>query len=1294
MDSFNDAFVFSVATADASKKTNECVDLVSSLYDNPETDQKGGVSGTEQDQNIPITASMSLSAAQDKLNYLASEDSHSQQVTVHLQKQFPNTQQHYQPQPRSLSSHRNNRIHPNPIQPPAVSHAKRASIDELVSNNQQLGQEPIQHGGFVPGFDIWSNKGDGQLLGPNTGVRHDIPSQRRKSESVLHDLTDFSCVTFNSTCQSNAANPSFSVVSASSTRSASPLDANSTYQQSTSGLFGGGSSLNMCLGSLPSELRLHPQSSLDQDVNSGGQFDPLQTGLHPVNHHGNSSNSHEMCGLCSVQQATVSMGGCGHRVCDVCHRHEKHRSMRLFQSEIPPCPFCAHGVVSMPYTAAASDKRSSAQTGVDAIKQSPLPQMNQLSYANQQQQRYTPKKQPPQNSAQEEIYDRYPHDSQYHYMFPGTTGGLFNHSSQSSHYKLPQSFPIQATAVNSSNQRHSLHFQSQEHTSQSSGLNYHASNFQPANSVSLSANQQEYLNLSAVGRLGMISPPTGMWHEGGVGSANSNYGAQDFQYSQQHCPPQAQLAQIQQRRGSQHHIFHPPNSGTGGHHQPHSYYSDVNNNNNNGVSVNMSPSFTILPDLPPAVPPTSPTTNTIQWAVVRVTNIPWDISLQDMHSFFSGFPFPPEHLLSQNVHILMDRATGKTFNSAFIELALTPHQAGMVASARNLKVLKGRLVTVELSSQDELLRAVFPKWIGQFLHGDPVIPGERQKKNRGNSHSAEERNNSPSSGQSTLGARGSNPKQQSETFSTISAIESTTFVTREEINALLVVCRNYKLHFSRKCAERPFENILSIIAKYPWHQPHRILPLHRDHIFELLKLSIESLRTHLNKEYNNIHPTLLTRMVRSAILTPAFTERQKAMVLHVAGCTCPEDIVGWMSPPAPAEAEANDDKINIETKNTPSEDVTLEQVPEGVVEEAQRSTLLLNPEDGCHIDGQIESLGISDETKGNVRLINAIVAQQSAKTSGPPTPPPGDVEINVSNLMESSPSTSVADTEPANKSENNLFSSAPQLNVGMATATFTVSVSGVTTNPGVSNVPLTPSYAAAVTKISANLIPNGNQALWTPTSSNASDPTPIAQKSCTMSSQSTPNEAWKQQMSRNMGLQQHQNHSDRSFTLSNFQEFTAPNALLVTGAIKSAESALVDTGNCIDDQRLRDSSVPRLGQQPLVQTKSTVSSCAPSTGEMAPTNTSPRLLSPIILSVPIHITPASVASDSTVLAVLEEKTKSESILDAIKTITQSTPRLPKPGSLIQMGSSIPGTSLSSVTATVSAMGEHAGRQQR
>jgi len=61
------------------------------------------------------------------------------------------------------------------------------------------------------------------------------------------------------------------------------------------------------------------------------------------------------------------------------------------------------------------------------------------------------------------------------------------------------------------------------------------------------------------------------------------------------------------------------------------------------------------------------------------------------------------------------------------------------------------------------------------------------------------------------------------------------FLTRDEVNAILLVCKNYKLHFSRKCAERPFENVISIISKIPWHIPKIINTLHRDHIFELLK---------------------------------------------------------------------------------------------------------------------------------------------------------------------------------------------------------------------------------------------------------------------------------------------------------------------------------------------------------------------------------------------------------------------------------------------------------------------------
>lgn len=102
------------------------------------------------------------------------------------------------------------------------------------------------------------------------------------------------------------------------------------------------------------------------------------------------------------------------------------------------------------------------------------------------------------------------------------------------------------------------------------------------------------------------------------------------------------------------------------------------------------------------------------------------------------------------------------------------------------------------------------------------------------------------------------------------------------------------MHFSRKCAERPFENIISVIAKYPWHQTHLISTMHRDHIYEMLKLSIESLKTHLAKDYVQIDKTLLERLVRAGIMCPAFTERQKTTLLQASRIECPQDIIGFL----------------------------------------------------------------------------------------------------------------------------------------------------------------------------------------------------------------------------------------------------------------------------------------------------------------------------------------------------------------------------------------------------------------
>ncbi|CAI2178111.1 11515_t:CDS:2, partial [Funneliformis geosporum] len=112
-----------------------------------------------------------------------------------------------------------------------------------------------------------------------------------------------------------------------------------------------------------------------------------------------------------------------------------------------------------------------------------------------------------------------------------------------------------------------------------------------------------------------------------------------------------------------------------------------------------------------------------KWPVVKITNIPWDISLKEVRTFFSAFKMPSISLYGQNIHIIMDRSTGKTLSEAYIEFA-TVAEAQHAVDARNMKPLKGRLISCIRSCHEDLMRAVFPKWKGEFSGCDAVVTDE------------------------------------------------------------------------------------------------------------------------------------------------------------------------------------------------------------------------------------------------------------------------------------------------------------------------------------------------------------------------------------------------------------------------------------------------------------------------------------------------------------------------------------------------------------------------------------------
>jgi hypothetical protein len=193
----------------------------------------------------------------------------------------------------------------------------------------------IQHGGFVPGYDAWAAKSD-KLGASGAGAGADIQSQRRKSESVLHDLStnNLDYLTMRSIYQqSDSLNaPSGSSISPHLTgRSVSPTSSGPSGGHTMSGSFTGSRVPGMRPGSMSYEP--HPLSPVESreegvvgaDTRAPGQhLNSHQPALHPhfettiptksgSNPQLNDGAVMEMCGLCGVQLAIVPLGSCGHR---------------------------------------------------------------------------------------------------------------------------------------------------------------------------------------------------------------------------------------------------------------------------------------------------------------------------------------------------------------------------------------------------------------------------------------------------------------------------------------------------------------------------------------------------------------------------------------------------------------------------------------------------------------------------------------------------------------------------------------------------------------------------------------------------------------------------------------------------------------------------------------------------------------------------------------------------------------------------------------------------------------------
>ncbi|KNE66776.1 hypothetical protein AMAG_19505 [Allomyces macrogynus ATCC 38327] len=102
----------------------------------------------------------------------------------------------------------------------------------------------------------------------------------------------------------------------------------------------------------------------------------------------------------------------------------------------------------------------------------------------------------------------------------------------------------------------------------------------------------------------------------------------------------------------------------------------------------------------------------VKYPVVKMSNIPWDVTQRDIQDYFSPTQIPSIGGLPL-VHVLMVRESGKTKSDAFVELPTISH-LGEALHDRQRRILRGRIVTLTPSSQEELMRAVFPAFPGSW----------------------------------------------------------------------------------------------------------------------------------------------------------------------------------------------------------------------------------------------------------------------------------------------------------------------------------------------------------------------------------------------------------------------------------------------------------------------------------------------------------------------------------------------------------------------------------------------------
>ncbi|KAI0447193.1 hypothetical protein F4803DRAFT_558879 [Xylaria telfairii] len=243
--------------------------------------------------------------------------------------------------------------------------------------------------------------------------------------------------------------------------------------------------------------------------------------------------------------------------------------------------------------------------------------------------------------------------------------------------------------------------------------------------------------------------------------------------------------------------------------------------------------------------------------VIAIRNIPYETTRGEVIALLgkSSKILNDRH---EPVHIIMDRVTSKT-QDAYCELSSLNAAIELVdkfkRGAENGRTgrLGSRIVDVELSSQTNLMLALFPStingvtWIGPNPH---VVTGSEH------------------------------PWEDFKGF----------FSEEEMIMLTKHVENPQRSLFAKICPERPYECMISTLRKIPWYKAEHITIRQRHSVYDATLKMIVTLSTKVNRsdfknntETERLTPQLLDRLVTAAMLCPGFSVVQKHNIATVAG---------------------------------------------------------------------------------------------------------------------------------------------------------------------------------------------------------------------------------------------------------------------------------------------------------------------------------------------------------------------------------------------------------------------------